>query len=245
MTPQNIFSFQSQRSDPKDTDYLDDNETFVVADLGMITGTYKQVIFWLDSLLEFRNWDDVLLLMLFNELYVIDLNEESLEKLEDVVDQDSLAKCKTENPKIYNSKELVESASMEDGDNQLRSPTRTMIDPKTGLINSMLRMKAQLFEQTLVDPNVGLLQSMIRGDNSAFLKEGHILAQADPEKKVAKIYMALIGLQTLRQKKVKNEALLKDYLAILAEWFESDILKVQELLSFIITGKRKIYSISF
>lgn len=90
------------------------------------------------------------------------------------------------------------------------------------------------FEKVLLDPNTELVFSVIRGDVSAFLKTDHALAPNDPERKRAKSYMALTGLQSLKRKKKKQGLLLKDYLGILAGQLDSEIACLEEILTFIV-----------
>ena len=124
-------------------------------------------------------------------------------------------------------------------DNDLISLKLNYVDVKTGLVYKVLEKKIKDFERTLQNPNVDLIQGIVSGDPSILLRGDHVIIKADPEKNKAKIYMALIGLQSFRKRTKKNRKLFKDYLNIIAPKLESDVTKLEELLMFFITGKRK------
>ena len=126
-------------------------------------------------------------------------------------------------------------------DNDLISMKLNYVDVKTGLVYKTLEKKIKDFERTLQNPNVDLIQGIVSDDPSILLRGDHVIIKGDPEKTKAKIYMALIGLQSFRKRTKGNRKLFKDYLSIIAPKLESDITKIEELLMFFITGKRKIY----
>ena len=65
------------------------------------------------------------------------------------------------------------------------------------------------------------------------------------KKKRAKIYMALLGLESFRRRAKKDKATFREYLGILIPKLKSDITKLEELMMFFTTGKRMYFIIFF
>lgn len=128
-------------------------------------------------------------------------------------------------------------------DEELASKKLTIIDVKTGLPYSLLEKRIKEFERTLQNPNVDLIQGIVSGDPETLLRGDHIITRGDPEKTKAKIYMALIGLQSFRKRAKKDRKVFRDYLSIIHPKLESDATKLEELLMFFITSKRKLFEI--
>lgn len=115
----------------------------------------------------------------------------------------------------------------------------TVVDTKTGLAYKELIAKSEDFERTLLDPNTELILRLIRGDVSVFLQTEHALAKRDPEGRTARLYMALMGLQSYRNKKQKQSVPLRECLGILASRLDSEMACLEEILAFL-TGKRNL-----
>lgn len=112
------------------------------------------------------------------------------------------------------------------------------IDPKTGFSYKTLERRTEEFEWTLCSSNMGLIQSIINGDPSVLEKEGHVLSQKNQNSDATKIYKAIIGLQSFRKNRNGDRKLFKEYLQMISFKLESDTAKLEELLTFFITGKR-------
>lgn len=113
-------------------------------------------------------------------------------------------------------------------------------DIKTGLGYQALERKSEEFEEILTDPNMDLLQGIIKGDTSILLRGEHIINKGDEQNTKAKLYMALLGLQSFKKSSQNDRKLFKEYINILAAYMESNITKLEELLTFFITKKRKL-----
>ena len=101
----------------------------------------------------------------------------------------NIARSLLKEPKIY----FFDTALVQGDEGAI---LENLVDVKTGLNMKALLEKTRDFERALMDPNINLIQGLIRGDSSQILEGEHLLLQGDPDKTTARLYMALIGLQS-------------------------------------------------
>ena len=120
-----------------------------------------------------------------------------------------------------------------------QSLKRSTIDPRTGLSYEELKKKHRSFEKALQDPNMNVIHGIISGNLAVLLENNHAITEGDAEKSRAKIYMALLGLESFLKRERSNRKQLKAYLNTIAPSLESEVVKLEELLNFLITSERK------
>ena len=111
--------------------------------------------------------------------------------------------------------------------------------PLTDEVDQFLRYKQ--FERALIDPNMRLIFKILQGNYLEFLEGEHKFIEGEDDKTKAEVYMALIGLQSIRKKTAKKQLLVRDCLGILSSRIESDISKLSEILTFLATKEGKIH----
>jgi len=113
-----------------------------------------------------------------------------------------------------------------------------VIDIKTKLPYKALVKKTEDFENALVHQNMRLIQ--IFNDPSVLVRGNErIITKGEKELEEAKIYMALVGLQCYRKRNKKDRKQLKEYFSIITSRLKSDNTKLEELVTFFVTKKRK------
>lgn len=112
-----------------------------------------------------------------------------------------------------------------------------IVDIKTKLPYKALVKKSEDFENALLHPKMRLIQ--VFGDPSVLIRgNDRIITRGERELEEAKVYMALVGLQGILNKNTKDRKLLKEYIGILTSRMRSDPTKLEEIITFFITGKR-------
>jgi len=111
-----------------------------------------------------------------------------------------------------------------------------IVDIKTKLPYKALVKKSEDFENALLHPKMRLIQ--VFGDPSVLIRgNDRIITRGERELEEAKVYMALVGLQGILNKNTKDRKLLKEYIGILTSRMRSDPTKLEEIITFFITGK--------
>lgn len=126
-------------------------------------------------------------------------------------------------------------------DDPLIKAKQKTVDFKTGLGYLLLERKSKEFEEILTDSNMELLQGIIKGDTSILLRGEHLINKGDEQKNKAKLYMALLGLQSFKKSSQDDRKLFKEYITTLSAYMDSNtsVAKLEELLSFFRTKKCK------
>ena len=161
--------------------------------------------------------------------------------------------------KLMKEKKLLESGKSNKisipitGDNSSRnSPTNTsvsfgsplakranIIDLRTGHDFYSLKQKMDDFDTNIDSENLDFILNVSAGDIDALLRYDNLIT-VHKTKRRASIYFALTGLESFRRRATKDKALLQKYINKLAPKLESDITKLEELIMFLITGRRII-----
>lgn len=137
---------------------------------------------------------------------------------------------KTMKKKLGNVLEKFGSSVLQNG---------AIIDIKTKLPYKALVKKSEDFENALLHPKMRLIQ--VFGDPSILIRgNDRIITRGERELEEAKIYMALVGLQGILGKSTKDRKLLKEYIGILTSRMRSDPVKLEEIVTFFVTGKRNL-----
>ena len=110
---------------------------------------------------------------------------------------------------------------------------------RTGLDPKPLQQQIDKFEKALNLPNLSFVLGISSGDLSVLLKYDNKVVDHCKEQKRAKLYMALVGIESLHRRSNRDQLDLKECIRMLGSKLVSDTSRLEELIRFIIAGKSK------